>query len=127
MPSHAKQGGYMTFFQAVGICFKKYVTFSGRATRSEFWYWTLFTWLLSIAALTIDSSLETGAAPFGGSQLISTLVALATFLPGLAVSIRRLHDVKRSGWWFLVAFTGIGLILLLYWAVVPSRNDGNEY
>jgi len=117
----------MNFFQAVGICFKKYVTFAGRATRSEFWYWSLFSWLLSLAALTIDASLANGASQMDGKQLFSSLVALATFLPSIAVSVRRLHDVKRSGWWFLVAFTGIGLILLLYWAVVPSRNDGNKY
>jgi len=117
----------MSFFQAVGICFKKYVTFKGRATRSEFWYWSLFSWLLSLAALAIDSSLSGGAGHMDGKQLFSTLVALATVLPGLAVSIRRLHDVRHSGWWFLIAFTGIGLILLLYWSVLPSRNVDNHY
>lgn len=117
----------MNFFQAVGICFKKYATFAGRATRSEFWYWSLFTWLLSLVALAIDASLTDGVGPIGGKQLFSSLVALATLLPSLAVTVRRLHDVNRSGWWFLVAFTGIGLILLLYWSVVPSRNEGNRY
>lgn len=117
----------MNFFQAVGICFKKYATFAGRATRSEFWYWSLFSWLLSLAALAIDSSLTNGSAQMDEKQLFSMLVVLATCLPSVAVSVRRLHDVKRSGWWFLVAFTGIGLILLLYWAVVPSRNEGNTY
>ena len=117
----------MTFFQAVGICLTKYATFAGRATRSEFWYWTIFTWLLSVAALTVDASFASGDAAFGGKQLLSSLVALATFLPSIAVTVRRLHDVKRSGWWFLAAFTGIGLILLLYWAVVASRDEGNTY
>lgn len=117
----------MNFFQAVGICFKKYTTFAGRATRSEFWYWALFSWLISIAALTIDSSLPGDAGQMGGAQLFSSLVALATCLPSLAVSVRRLHDIKRSGWWFLLAFTGIGLILLFVWAVMPSRDEGNTY
>jgi len=117
----------MTFFQAVSICFKKYATFAGRATRAEFWYWSLFSWLLSLIALAIEASFAKDVGQGGGSQIVSTIVALATFLPSLSVTIRRLHDVKRSGWWFLVAFTGIGLILLLYWAVVPSRNDGNKY
>jgi len=121
------QGGGMTFFQAVSICFKKYATFAGRATRAEFWYWSLFSWLLSLIALAIDTSFSKDVGQGGGSQIVSTIVALATFLPSLSVTIRRLHDVKRSGWWFLVAFTGIGLILLLYWAVVPSRNEGNKY
>lgn len=116
----------MDFFQAVSICFKKYATFAGRAKRSEFWYWSVFTCILSLAAWAIDSSLATGDETLGGEQLVSTLVTLATFLPSIAVSVRRLHDVNRSGWWFLVAFTGIGLILLLYWAVVPSRNEGNK-
>ncbi len=115
----------MNFFDAVKTCLMKYATFQGRAARAEFWYWTLFSWLLSLAAMAVDQA--GGADGTGGAQLASTLVMLATWLPGLAVAVRRLHDVNRSGWWFLVAFTGIGLLLLLYWFVQPGKDEGNAY
>ena len=90
------QGGGMTFFQAVSICFKKYATFAGRATRAEFWYWSLFSWLLSLIALAIDTSFSKDVGQGGGSQIVSTIVALATFLPSLSVTIRRLHALPQK-------------------------------
>ncbi len=116
----------MNFFEAVKTCLTKYATFRGRAARSEFWYWSLFSCLLSLAAMAIDQAMS-GADGAGGSQLASNLVMLATLLPGMAVSVRRLHDVNRSGWWFLASFTGIGLLLLLYWFVLPGKDEGNAY
>ena len=95
----------MNFGEAIKSGFSKYVTFSGRACRSEFWYWTLFVILVTIAAGIIDRELvdsDTG--------LVQPLISLALFLPGIAVAIRRLHDLDRSGWWLLIAFTIIGLI-----------------
>ncbi|GAB7078387.1 DUF805 domain-containing protein [Megalodesulfovibrio paquesii] len=117
----------MDFTTSIKTCFGKYATFKGRASRAEFWYWALFVWLLSLAAMAVDTFLANGASPEPGMQLCSTLVSLATMLPGLAVTVRRLHDVNRSGWWFLVAFTVVGCLLLLYWAVMPSKDDGNRY
>lgn len=118
----------MDFVTAIKTCLGKYATFKGRASRSEFWYWTLFTWLLSVAAMIVDSAISGGmAAAEPGMQLGSSLVMLVTWLPSLAVSVRRLHDVNRSGWWFLLAFTVLGCVVLLYWFVKPGRDANNRY
>lgn len=117
----------MDFITSVKTCFGKYATFGGRASRPEFWYWTLFAWLLSVVALVVDTALASGAGAEPGMQLASTVISLATALPSLAVGVRRLHDVNRSGWWMLLALTVVGCVLLLYWFVVPSKNEGNRY
>lgn len=91
-----------------------YTQFSGRASRSEYWWFYLFTVLATAAAGLL-----------GGT--VGNLASLALFLPGLALMVRRLHDVGRSGWWFLIAFTGIGLFVLLYWLVKGSSAGANEY
>jgi len=78
----------MPFSKSISTCFTKYATFSGRAPRSEFWWWTLFTWLVGIIL---------GLVP-----LVGTIFQLAILLPTLAVTARRLHDTDRSGWWQLL-------------------------
>jgi uncharacterized membrane protein YhaH (DUF805 family) len=80
----------MSFPDAIKICFNKYVGFDGRARRSEFWWWVLFTFLLGIVANIIDSILGTRSS--SGSGVVSALVNLAVLLPSLAVGARRLHD-----------------------------------
>lgn len=87
------------FGEAISTCFKKYVTFSGRARRSEYWWWFLFTILMSILALI---------------PIIGWIIPLAIILPNLAVSVRRLHDVGRTGWWLLApyGFALLGGLLL---------------
>jgi uncharacterized membrane protein YhaH (DUF805 family) len=102
----------MGFTEAITSGFRNYVNFSGRAVRSEFWYWVLFAILASIVAGLIDLAL------FGveGSSPINSLVGLALFLPGLAVSVRRLHDLDRSGWWILLGLIPlVGIIILIVW------------
>jgi uncharacterized membrane protein YhaH (DUF805 family) len=82
------------------------VTFSGRACRSEYWYWVLFVLLVDIAAGIIDAALWTYA--------ITSLADLVLFRPGLALAIRRLHDLARSDWWFLLVLIPIvGFIIFL--------------
>ena len=101
----------MNFGQAIASGFKKYVDFTGRAARSEFWFWTLFAVLASIVGGAIDYVLfpDLIASP------VQSIIGLVLFLPGIAVSIRRLHDIDRTGWWFLLVLTGIGLIVLIVW------------
>ena len=113
----------MNFTQAIGSCFSKYATFSGRAARSEFWYWALFVLLLSIATNIIDFT----AFPDNELTPVSSILGLALLLPNIAVAIRRLHDIDRTGWWFLIAFTGIGIFLLLYWDCVKGTDGPNTY
>ena len=84
------------FCEAISVCFLKYVGFSGRASRSEFWYWVLFSILAGIVTGLIDLvffGVDNDFSP------INSLFSLATFMPSLAVAFRRLHDTGRSGWW----------------------------
>ena len=115
----------MGFKEAITYCFQNYVGFSGRAARSEYWYWVLFVVLLSIVAWLIDMTV------FGfntsGVNPISVIVTLATLLPGLAVSVRRLHDIDRTGWWVLLALTVIGGIVLIVWACMRGTVGANRF
>lgn len=115
----------MPFPDAVKICFNKYVDFNGRARRSEFWWWVLFTVLLGIVASIIDAILGTRSS--SGTGLIESLVNLAVLLPSLAVGARRLHDTGRSGWWQLLwILIVIGWIILIVWFCQDSKSD-NSY
>ncbi len=113
----------MNFQQAIVSGFRNYVTFSGRAARSEFWYWVLFVLLVNAAANIIDMAMLSS----GGVGIMGALVGLALFLPGLAVGIRRLHDLDRTGWWLLIAFTGVGIILLIVWDCMKGTTGSNQY
>jgi uncharacterized membrane protein YhaH (DUF805 family) len=115
----------MTFQQAVKSCFAKYATFSGRSTRSEYWYWVLFATLGSLVALIIDTSVL-GFDPSGVSP-ISGIFDLVILLPGITVAARRLHDMDRTAWWLLVTFTGIGAIVLMVWFCFPGTGGPNRF
>jgi len=98
----------MSFITAVTTCFQKYATFDGRATRSEYWWFVLFTIITSTLLDIVEISV-TGNSP---EQLImSGLFSLATFLPGLAAAVRRMHDVGKSGWFLLIPFYNLVLLL----------------
>ena len=104
----------MNFGQAISSCLSKYATFSGRASRSEFWWFFLFQILISLAASMLG-------------ETINGLVALGLVLPALAVGTRRLHDIGKSGWWQVIMLTVIGLLVLIYWWVQPADEVGNAY
>jgi uncharacterized membrane protein YhaH (DUF805 family) len=109
----------MTFIDAAKTGFAKYATFAGRASRSEFWYWTLFSFLANIVASLIDAVLGLG--------ILSFVVSLGLVIPGTAVSVRRLHDLDRTGWWLLLMFTGIGIILLIVWDCFKGTASPNRF
>lgn len=113
----------MNFLQAIQCGFSKYATFSGRAARSEFWYWTLFVFVIQIAANIVDIALDMDME----MGLVSAVLSLALLLPGIAVGVRRLHDIDRTGWWWLIAFTGIGVILLIVWACFKGTAGANRF
>lgn len=117
----------MDFTTAIRTCFSKYVDFSGRARRSEYWYFALFNLLASFVALILDNLLGTDYDT-GSSGLIGTVLSLALFLPSLAVGVRRLHDTGRSGWWLLLWFVVIiGWIVLIVWLVKDGDNGENKH
>ena len=113
----------MGLLDAIKNGFWNYSEFSGRASRSEYWLWHLFVMLLCILCITLDGAwfAETSPGPIYKTAFI------ITFIPGISVSIRRLHDVGRSGYWFLLAFTGIGSIFLIYWFIIPGDKETNTY
>jgi uncharacterized membrane protein YhaH (DUF805 family) len=118
----------MSFGQAVSTVFSKYATFSGRARRSEYWWWYLFVTLVYIVANIIDraAGLTYGDTTYGGGW-IASIAALALLLPNIAVAVRRLHDTGRTGWWLLIGLVPlIGWIVLLYFFLLDSEND-NQY
>lgn len=114
----------MTFKKAVQRCFKKYFDFSGRASRAEYWYFALFYFLVSLPFML--HLFATGDAESLVAK-IGDIISLALALPNLAVSTRRLHDTGRSGWWLLIALTGIGAFVLLYWYIKEGDDGANEY
>jgi len=113
----------MDFVQAIGHCFHYYVSGHGRAARSEYWYFALFVALMTIMAAILDAAMfplmETG--PF------SLIVSLGLLLPSWAVAIRRLHDLDRTGWWVLIAFTIIGILLLIVWFCLRGTQGSNRF
>ncbi|MGA2940901.1 MAG: DUF805 domain-containing protein [Xanthobacteraceae bacterium] len=115
----------MSFVDAIKSGFSKYVTFSGRAYRSEYWYWVLFVVIASLVALTLDSAIL-GYSPSGASP-ITGIFDLVTFLPSLALAARRLHDMDRTAWWLLITFTGIGSILLIIWFCFRGTQGPNRF
>lgn len=111
---------------------QNYATFTGRARRSEYWYFVLFNVIFAIVAMVIDNVMGTTmqlgygvALPYGYVYL---LYSLAVFIPGLAVMVRRLHDVGKSGWMFLVALIPlIGAIWLLVLLFTDSQVGDNKW
>ncbi len=103
----------------------KYATFSGRATRSEFWWFYLFTILMSWGA-TITSRFIFPHVP-GMGDLFIIAVNLVFLLPVMAAGCRRLHDTQRSGWWMLLVFTFIGVVLLVVWWAQPTRGEATRH
>ena len=105
----------MSFVQAVQVCLRKYVDFSGRAVRSEFWWFALFQLIVMVVASMLG-------------ETVYAVVALALVLPSLAVGARRLHDIGQSGWFLLLHLLPIiGILVLIFFWVQPSQTESNEY
>ena len=111
----------MTFTQSVSSGFRRYFDFRTRSSRSEYWWWVLFFVLASIAATILDEIL------FSGTEILDSVNTIVMLIPWLAVAVRRLHDIDRSGWWFLIAFTIIGIFLLIYWYIQPGTIGANRF
>jgi len=106
---------------------KNYFNFDGRARRKEYWFFMLFNVIFAIVAAVIDNVLGIASEELGYGPIYG-LYALATFIPGIAVSIRRLHDIGKSGWYFLLGIIPcVGGIILLVFALTPGDPYDNEY
>jgi uncharacterized membrane protein YhaH (DUF805 family) len=101
----------MTFLESIRVCFTKYFDFSGRATRSEYWWFFLFLGLAGVLSAAL-------------SPVVSGVFSLATLVPSLAVATRRLHDTRRSGWWQLIILVPLlGLIILIVFLAQKSVEE----
>ncbi|WP_433295656.1 DUF805 domain-containing protein [Actinoplanes sp. CA-030573] len=117
----------MSFQDAVKICLQKYADFRGRARRSEYWFFVLFTAIVSIVGGIIDTILGFRGSAYNTTGPIQGILQLALLLPGLAVGARRLHDTGKSGWWLLIGLVPIvGWIVLLVFFLQDS-HPANEH
>ncbi|GAA1983055.1 DUF805 domain-containing protein [Isoptericola halotolerans] len=125
----------MSFGEAIKTVFSKYATFSGRARRSEYWFWALFMVLVAIVlsifvsatgGLEIDTATMTPV--FGATYFVATLVNLALLLPTIAVTVRRLHDQDKSGFWYFIVFVPfVGPIILLVFMFLEGTRGPNQF
>lgn len=110
----------MSFGEAISDGFSKYVTFEGRSSRSAYWWWYLFTLVVTAVAQALDLAFDSVA-------VLSGIAGLALFLPSLAVLVRRFHDAGHSGWWVLIMLVPIvGFVVWLIFALTPSKPP-NEW
>ena len=118
----------ISFVGAVKLGFQRYFDFSGRSTRAEYWWWVLFAFLAAVVLTIVDNILGTNGED-SGTGVITGLWGLATLIPGLAVTVRRLHDINKSGWWLLLGLISwliIPAIVLLIWFIRPSYDEANR-
>ena len=110
MSAYTEAAPKVGFFEAIKLYFANYVNFKGRARRSEFWWVSLFNFLVTfLIGMLIPS--------------IASIYSLIVFLPSLSLAVRRLHDVGKSGWWYLLIFVPFGGIFLIVWACTDSKED----
>lgn len=125
MTAGAAMTGSPGFVDAIKICFSKFATFSGRASRPELWYFYLFYMIVLLAAIAIDAAILSGGSTLA---FASTVVALALALPTISVVVRRLHDTDRSGWYYWIGLIPlVGLILLIVALCKPGTPGANQY
>ena len=107
------------FADAVRSVLTNYANFSGRARRSEYWWFILAYFLASIVAAIIDAAL--------GAPILEVIVILGLLVPSLAVAVRRLHDTDRSGWWLLLGLIPFGGIVVLVFSCLDSQAGTNRF
>ncbi len=111
------------FVDSVKLFFNNYVDFKGRSSRGAYWWFALANIIVSIALTVVDGAMF----GFGSVEPLGTVWSLATLIPSIALGVRRLHDIGKSGWWLLIVLTIIGVVLILYWACQPGERSENAY
>ena len=110
---------YCNIKDAIILFFKNYVNFSGRSTRSEFWWWELVNIIISGALYALSLATE--------STLLYSLWGLAILVPGLALSIRRMHDIGKSGWWILISLVPFAGVFIYLYLCAKASDGSNEW
>jgi uncharacterized membrane protein YhaH (DUF805 family) len=114
-------GQSMSFGQAISTCFSKYGVWQGRASRAEYWWFYLFVTLLAWTASIVDS------VALDEQPITQAIVNLALLAPSISSMVRRLHDTNRSGWWFWIVLTIVGIPVLIYWLIKKGDENQNNY
>jgi uncharacterized membrane protein YhaH (DUF805 family) len=110
----------MNFVDSIKLGFSNYVNFTDRACRSEYWYWVLFAVIGAIVARAIDYVI--------GAPIVYTVFGLAVLIPNIAIGVRRLHDLDRSGWWLLLSLIPlVGAIILIVWFCGKGTDGPNRF
>jgi len=114
------------FPEAVKLGFQRYIDLSGRSSRAEYWWFAFFIALVDIIATAVDTVVL--GTDLGDTGLLAAVWGLATLIPSLAIGVRRLHDINKSGWWLLLWFVlVIGWIVLIVWAIKRGDDGPNKY
>lgn len=115
----------VSFSQAVRMAFDSYCRFQGRSSRSEYWWWVLFCSILGFCIGIVEGILGFSMTAV---QATSGILSLVLLLPGLGLSVRRLHDIGKSGWWILLGLIPVvGAIVLIIWFARNSQMQDNQY
>ena len=131
----------MNMMTAVETVYSKYATFSGRARRAELWWFVLFSFIVNLVLSFIDSALfgtvvESGSLSGGDfsyqsqtdTPILSGIFGLASLIPSIAVGVRRLHDINKSGWWILISLIPVvGFIIMIVWYATGGDKGANRF
>ena len=113
-------------FKAVEMGYTRYLDFKGRSSRSEFWWWVLYLIVASMITRAIDV-FALGTDPVA-TGLVNTVWGLATFIPQIAISVRRLHDTNKSAWLMLLLLVPlIGIVVFFWWTIKAGDGQSNRY
>ena len=115
---------FPAYGKSIKNCLKKYAVFGGRSSRQEYILFYIFITLVPFLLGVIEELL--GFFPSTDYTIFGIIFNLAVFLPTWAVTIRRLHDVNRSGWWILINLTIIGIIPFVYWTCMKKSDEGEN-
>ena len=129
--SSGRPAHIMSFTDAVqNVVMNNYANWDGRASRSEYWWFNLFNLIINIVTDVIDSSLGMGMIAYGVG-FVGFIALLALLLPSIGVSVRRLHDLGKSGWWLLIAIIPIvnfiGIFVILVFTLMEGEKQPNQY
>lgn len=127
MDTRMPAGGYtrkVGMVEAFKLFFTNYINFEGRSNRGEYWWAFLAVILVSLVLGVVDGILTAG----GGMPILGMIFSLATLVPGIAIGVRRLHDIDKSGWWMLIGLVPlVGFIVLIYFFVQPPNPQANRF
>jgi uncharacterized membrane protein YhaH (DUF805 family) len=124
----SKEELFMNFVDSVKCALKNYRTFRGRASRSEFWYFLLFDFSVLFILVFINKFIYGESNEFNLLKFLISIIFIALILPSITVTVRRLHDINKSGLWiFLQIIPLIGPLIIYVLCALPSTNGTNKY